>query len=245
MREYSLILEVQNPMKLTKLDRRVSGIVDSFLVDNGTYSINTVVNTIFPAFLYQKFGGDEVLEKYLKIGSAISSHDDCQWGTYAMRMIGIRKDKYGKPYSPLETLVAKMKRQVESQAAKRAAYEISPIDPMLDLPLYEGDKDHKYTMGGPCLSHLSFKIKPGRKLMLVAVYRSHYYVQRALGNLYGLAWLQQFVAERAGLEPAELVCHSTMAILDTDKWTKAALTGMLKDCGKVYQEQEIEREGAP
>lgn len=51
--------------------------------------------------------------------------------------------------------------------------------------------------------------------MLTALYRSHYYVYRALGNLYGLAWLQHFVAREVGIEAANLVCHSTMAKLDT------------------------------
>jgi hypothetical protein len=49
---------------------------------------------------------------------------------------------------------------------------------------------------------------------VTGVYRSHYYVQRALGNLFGLAHLQHFIAQETGQKMGPLVCHSSMAQLD-------------------------------
>lgn len=87
-------------------------------------------------------------------------------------------------------------------------------------------------MGGPCLSHISFKAERGGKLHLTAVYRLHYYVQRAYGNLLGLARLQTFVAEQAGLTVGSLVCHSTRAELEVGrhgqaKWTKREVDSLI------------------
>jgi hypothetical protein len=68
--------------------------------------------------------------------------------------------------------------------------------------------------------------------MLTGVYRSHYYIQRALGNLFGLAHLQHFIAQEAGLQMGPLVCHSTMAQLDLkpNKWGKEDVRGLIAAC---------------
>jgi hypothetical protein len=52
--------------------------------------------------------------------------------------------------------------------------------------------------------------------MLTAIYRSHYYIERALGNILGLAQLLTFVAAEVGVDVGSLVCHSTYAVIDTD-----------------------------
>jgi hypothetical protein len=72
-------------------------------------------------------------------------------------------------------------------------------------------------------------------LLLTAFYRSHYYVQRALGNLLGLAHLQNFVAEQAGLAVGPLVCISSMAQLDVSsgQWGKNDVKNLINECHKV------------
>jgi len=83
------------------------------------------------------------------------------------------------------------------------------------LMLYDPQKDRKRRRGGPCLSHVSLKVRDRKELLLTAVYRSHHYIERALGNLIGLSRLQAFICNETRLEPGPLVCVSTYAVLDT------------------------------
>jgi thymidylate synthase len=151
----------------------------------------------------------------------IRRYGDCAWGTYAQRLIE-RTGPKGEKIYPLADLVEKIKQQLELPSTKRAAYELGVIEPFLDIPVYEPGHDRKYSMGGPCLSHISFKVSKEHRLYLTAVYRNHYYVQRAMGNLLGLAHLQYFVAKEAGIEVGPLACLSTCASLDTKSATKSS-----------------------
>ena len=74
------------------------------------------------------------------------------WGTYAYRLLR-RRDENAKEYNPLEFCIQKMK----DRARKRAAYEVG-LGFGFDLATYDDDDDRGDRMGGPCLSHLSFKV---------------------------------------------------------------------------------------
>ena len=77
------------------------------------------------------------------------------------------------------------------------------------------------------------------------MYRSHYYMNRAYGNLLGLARLQSFVAEQAELVLGPLVCHSTMAVLEHGRqvgWLKGDVTPLLSRCREVMSRQ-LSKEG--
>ena len=213
-RDYTLVLEISEPMRLPPEDRAVYDIVDSFLAEKTTIRISTVINTIFPATLFARYGADGVFEHYPRLWPKIKKHARCQhWGTYADRII--RGKSKSDVSGPLKDLIEKMQKQLATGAHKRAAYELGTLDFVTDIAVHDPSADSSRIMGGPCLSHLSFKLTGDRRLMLTALYRSHYYIHRALGNLYGLAWLQFFVARELSIETAELVCHSTMATLDT------------------------------
>jgi thymidylate synthase len=89
--------------------------------------------------------------------------------------------------------------------------------------------DGNRTRNGPCLSHVSLKVGVEDTLYLTALYRSHSYVARALGNFLGLASLQAFVCDQTGLAPGPLVCVSTYARLETDDgWTVGEATELVK-----------------
>jgi hypothetical protein len=228
-RDYNLVLEISNPLSLSDGEKRVCEELNAFLVEHGKYSISTVINTIFPASLYVRHGATEVFRKYRTVAVSLRKHSDWAWGTYFERMTS-RVDAKGKQINPLEYLLFKLRRQAKAMAPKRAAYEISLVEAFLDIPVYEAGTDKGYHMGGPCLSHLSFKLKTDRSLLLTAVYRSHYYIERALGNFYGLALLQDFVAKECSVKPAELVCLSTMAVVDTEKVRRSEVANMLDRC---------------
>jgi hypothetical protein len=231
-RAYNIMLEIANPLTLSPEDKRVVEILDRFLTNHGGMPFNTVVNTIFPAQLYARHGATGVYEKYLaEIYPQIKDHPDCSWGTYAHRIL-CRTDSDGSTMYPLRELVEKLKVQLTMSGPNRAVYELGIIDLFSDIPVYDPRDDRTRPIGGPCLSHISFHLGPDRGLTLTALYRSHWYVQRTLGNLFGLAHLQHFVATEAGLSMGPMVCVSSMAQLDTkpSKWGKNAIRDLLRQC---------------
>jgi hypothetical protein len=236
-RAYNFALEIAEPLALPPQDKKVVEIVDQFLTERGGLPFNTVVNTIFPAQLYLRHGAAGVYDRYIsEIYPEISKHPDCSWGTYAHRIL-CRKDSDGTTMNPLRELVEKLKRQLTMTGPNRAVYELGIVDPFLDIPIYDPREDRTRPIGGPCLSHVSFHLTADRRLMLTAFYRSHWYIQRALGNLFGLAHLQHFVAQETSLELGPMVCISSMALLDVQsgKWGKPAVRELIARCHAARQ----------
>ena len=247
-RDYTVVLEIARPMLLPPADKNVYRIVDSFLAERAAIRLSTVINTIFPATLYKRCGGDSLFEEYRRVLPRLKKHERFQsWGTYAGRLTACT-NAAGETFNPLSDLIEKLRDQLANRSHMRAAYEINTLDFVTDIPLYRAETDRNRTMSGPCLSHLSFKLKADRTLMLTALYRSHYYIHRALGNLYGLAWLQFFVASQLKIQMAELVCHSTMATLDTlpakpkvgvKGWGKRDVKQLLAECTAAIDQQVV------
>ena len=246
-RAYNIILEIADPLSLPPPDRVTFDILDSFLRTRGGLPINTVVNTIFPAQLYVRHGAAGVYERYIsEVYPQVKKHPDCSWGTYAHRLLS-RTDTDGSTLIPLKYLVEKLKKQLTLNGPNRAVYELGIVDPLFDIPIYEPSKDRMRPRGGPCLTHVSIKLLSDRRLMLTGFYRSHYYVQRALGNLFGLAHLQHFIAEQTGLELGPLVCHSSMAQLelkpktggrpDNEKWGKGDVRNLIAQCVAAHRKE--------
>lgn len=228
--DYNLVLEVLDPMRRNGNDRKIEDRVDSFLRANEQSPLSTVAETIFPGGEYRRHGPKGVYETYPnEIYPVIKRLPELNWGTYAHRLV--RRSGPGGEINPLEVCVQKIRDQLDGIAVKTACYELSLCDVSLDLPLYEPSSDRRRTIGGPCLSHVSLKISRDRKLLLTALYRSHYYVQKALGNLLGLARLQAFVCEQTGLAPGPLVCVSTYARLEPGDWAKDDVRALIEDLG--------------
>ena len=231
-RAYTVVLEIADPLSMPIRDRTVHDLVDGFLRQKGGLPINTVVNTIFPAQLYERYGREGVFNRYPALYPTIQCHDDARsWGTYAMRLIQ-RTDHKGNTIYPLHDLVAKIAGQAQQNGGKRAAYEVGTVEPFTDLPIYDPGRDRGRILGGPCLSHVSVKLTPEHAVHLTGFYRSHYYVQRALGNFLGLAHLQNFIAREAGVEMGPLIIHSSMAQLDTlaGHWGTGDIRNLIDRC---------------
>jgi hypothetical protein len=213
--EHNLFLEILHPMRLDAIDQRIEHDVDALLRSAQLNPLSTVAGTIFPASAYLQYGPRGVYdvypdEEYPEIES------DLQWGTYAHRLVRWPTANGGF-INPLEKCIEKIQVELATAGPKRACYELSLSDPALDIPIYDSAADRSRHEGGPCLSHLSFKIRNRTELLLTALYRSHWYVTRALGNLLGLAQLQAFVCEQTRLFPGPLVCVSTFAKIDTGR----------------------------
>ncbi|WP_313055348.1 hypothetical protein [Pseudomonas lopnurensis] len=236
-KDRNLVLEISKPQALAADDRTVIKAVDTVLREhNSDLSIETVAGTIFPNGLYRRDQRPQFYKTYSDIMAKAKKPGT--WGTYAMRMIR-RVNRSGTGvFNPLETIVEKL---LDSHEGKQyqSAYELGVIDIEDDLddnhdgfgfelPLYDPATDRKVAMNMPCLSHLSFKLTDG-KLDLTAVYRSHWYGQRALGNLVGLSQLHSFVGKESRYECGTLTCIATHAYLDTENLGGAKAAKALLD----------------
>jgi hypothetical protein len=234
---YNVILDIENPVAMTNLDQGIVRAVDRFLTDHEADPVATVAATIFPASDYRRNGVKGVFEDfpertYPKLTT--------RWGTYAGRMLR-HTGKNGKPFNPLEVTIEKLRAQSKRKSPLRGIYEVGLTDMLTDVPIFDPVLDSKRTMGQPCLAHLSFKLREEKGVMLTALYRNHYYVQRTLGNLIGLSQLLYFVARESGLAARSLVCHSTFARLDTDKgWSVTAVKELLGELNALASEQAVE-----
>lgn len=225
----TVILSISQPMLVTLGDRLVAKTLDSFLQSHGKFGNHTVAETIFPGYEYVHRGLVGVYQDYPeKVYPRLERHPHTRWGTYAYRLLR-RAGKDGQLFNPLEACIEKMK----DKKPKRAAYELG-LGFGFDLATYEDGTDFKRRMGGPCLSHLSFKLIESR-VDLTAMYRSQYYVQRAYGNLLGLARLQAFVADQVGVGVGALVCHSTMGVLEHGSWgwRKSEVASLIHECATL------------
>jgi len=237
----TVILHVAMPATMRSAEESTADLVDEFLVGHGQHTHHSVAETIFPAYEYRRNGVAGVYHVYPEdVFPRLRRHKDTRrWGTYAYRLLR-RRDADGREYSPLECCIEKMR----DKARKRAAYEVG-LGFGFDLATYDDDEDRRLRMGGPCLSHLSFKAI-GDRVHLSAMYRSHYYMHRAYGNLLGLARLQAFVADQLALQPGTLVCHSTMAVLEHGQhwgWSKDDVDKLLTHCQQAMAEREDESSG--
>lgn len=216
----NVIIDVADPLVMTDDDREVVALVDQHLRDHGKYPVETVANTIFPQSLFSRHGSPAFYDIYKeKVLPRIAKGD---WGRYFDRMISFPLQKKGKDINPLRDIVDKMKIQVGGPRCFRNVYELTVYDPVRDAgPL----------MNRQCLSFLSFKLTdgPDRKLLLTAVYRNHYYIQRLLGNLIGLGRLMKFVADEVGVEVGSLTIVSTHADVDCPSNRREDIDELLKE----------------
>lgn len=235
-RIHNLILEATEPDVATSTSREIEGKVDEFLRSHGCQPLHTVAETIFPAAEYRHGGLAAVYAYPETVYPFIQSANP--WGTYALRMNSGRKDKTGNLFNPLETLIEKLRRQLTQTGPKRAAYELSLMSEATDLTLYDVETDHSQVVGGQCLSHLSFKLGPNHELYLTAIYRYQWFVQKALGNLLGLARLQGCIARELNISVGPLVCLATLGILEDSTvakvpWKENELSELISQCEEI------------
>lgn len=221
----NLLLEIPLPLTMTDGDRDIVRTVDAALrARNDGLTIDTVANTIFPRGLAAKYDRPELYERYHSMIDRAKKPGS--WGTYFDRMTR-RQSATGISVNPLDNLIEKVRRNIDSGRVYQSTYELPSCDPVVDLcdtelgfelGTYDPTQDALRPRSGPCLSHLSFKITNKTHVDLTAVYRSHTYCSRALGNLIGLARLLHWVADKTELEVGTLSCLSTHAELDVSAW---------------------------
>lgn len=235
---YNLVYSITSPDSKSENEDKIVRKFDKFAVAHKFHPSETVANTIFPLDTYRATyakGADEFYEYYL---NSVLPKVKKQWGTYFERMItrfnddGTRMVKGNRILNPIDVVIDKLQRRVTGKANSTTHYEVSIDDIALEIATYNPQRDGGYQIGGPCLSHVSFKIDRDNKLRLTAFYRSHWYIERALGNLIGLARLQWFVAKASGATTGPLTIVAAEAVLDLSGKARTVpeTRALLSDC---------------
>ena len=226
----NLILEIDQPALLTGHDKARIAIVDDALRTHCDSSIKTVAGTIFPQGTYQRYGRPAFYESFQN--QMVRAKKKGTWGTYALRIMDRRAADATKTVNPLEQIICKLIRASTVGKPYHNNYELGVAEPSHDLdldgsfgcelPTFDVARDGARVSNMPCLSHLSFKMINRDQVDLTAIYRSHHYRAKALGNLIGLSQLLQFVAKESNLQAGALTCISTHAQLESKSWGNAA-----------------------
>lgn len=221
---HNVVIGVANPMGLSKSDIAIIKAVDVYLRKNDKFPIETVANTVFPHALYKQYGAPKFYDVYLKnVYPRIKKKGD--WGRYFERMISYPVDKNGSAVQPLQDMIEKMRQHAVNERCFRNIYELTIYDPV---------RDARRVMNRQCLSFLSFKLTDDqpRKLLLTALYRNHYYIQRLLGNLIGLGRLMNFVATEVEVEVGDLTIISAHAEVDSPS-SRTEVNSLLEQCRSI------------
>jgi len=194
---YNVLVDLKRPVVCDATSHTIVELVDNFLRPRSK-PLMTVANTIFPNAIYQKHGIEGLYETFHNI-LLPKIRRDCNWtGYYFERMTKVVSAD-GTLLNPLQDVI----RRISDPSIKaKNKFEIAIFDPFRDL------SDSPY--GGQCMSHLSFKLmgKVDKILLLTVTYRNHFYIEKLLGNLIGLAQLLSFVAEESGVIPTALASDS-------------------------------------
>ena len=135
-------------------------------------------------------------------------------------------------------MIDKMRDELATPRPKKSCYELGIAEGEYELPLYSSVQDGTRRMGGPCLSHLSFKLFDGA-VHLTALYRSHDYGYKVQGNLLGLGRLQSCVARETGQDVGSLVVHSSYAFLSGSRVGLRALLNDLRHASEPKEFQDV------
>lgn len=235
--DLNVILSIASPGSDGAPAHQARSRIDAFYAAEDEDPLHTVAETIFPGWEYRHRGLRGVYETYGAEYDVLKKGEPYRWGTYANRLLR-RRTATGETVNPLRSLIAKMKNehQQEHRGTYRACYELGIAEGEYDIPLYNTVVDQGRRRGGPCLSHLSFKLYDG-SVHLTAIYRSHDYRYKVLGNLVGLARLQACVAQEVGVSIGALVVHSTYAFLDLAKG-KERLKKLMNDLRRIVGQGE-------
>ena len=222
-------VHIQNPSLINDREIAVFQHVDSFLREHGQYPISTVANTIFPQSLDHGDGAEALAAHYERIFQCAMKSGG--GGRYFRRFVAWPNPKDGPPINQLAVLID-MLSEARTGTFHTEKYELVVSDPARLM---------RNVRNRPCLSLVELKPeKDTNQLHIYATYRNHYYIQKTLGNILGLADLQAFIAREAGFKVGTLTLNSTSANLETSsgkdgvgKWGKKDVRQLISECDEL------------
>jgi thymidylate synthase len=197
---YNLIAEINNPVvNEEKLHQKLNSVLNEI----GDQSIETVANTIFPVGLYDKNKSREFLySRFMNLYPTLRQISDNSRGTYFGRLVAWNFESGSEhAFNQLEHTINKLTQVRHVKNRIRVRYEMAIYDPLLD---------HNSTMGFPCMSFISIKIRQDY-IDMTAIYRNQHFIQKAYGNYVGLGQLLDFIARESGFNKGKLTCIATHA----------------------------------
>lgn len=201
-------VEAENSAVIRRLDNILAGLPRQ-------PSVRTVANTIFPQRVWESSSDRKVFFDRHEEHIFTQLRGVDPRGRYFQRLIRWPSWRHGQPVNQLEGAIQKIRRELRSAQTVRNSYEIAVSCSDLELRTYDPDQDQLPRYGFPCLSHISLSIsRDHRTLSLTALYRNHYFVQRALGNYIGLVDLLRFLAGETGLDVGTVGCLSSHAQIE-------------------------------
>jgi thymidylate synthase len=203
---FNLMVIIDNP---TQIEPLIHTAYEQMLSDYALLTLKQVTYTIFPKSLYigVRRNPDKLFERYNRscgIYDRLSRRYKRKfgWGSYFRRMTYYPiADNYGHPIhvNQLKDIIIMLQNRIRTY---KAAYTIS-----IQIPGVDGKK----TIGGPCLNFIALQLINPHVLNMLAVYRSHDFIQRAYGNYLGLGYLMEFLCDQTRYKLGKLSCLSSHA----------------------------------
>lgn len=178
----------------------------------GTERPSAVANVLCPSVLMRLAGGTQakISRAWDLLGRGRQSGIHYSgWGdTYFERLTGHRAHAPGH-YEQLNenrlvSIIHKIRLWNHNIASSLYAHTNSASDTLR-------------TRGAPCLQYVQFRVYDDTKIGVTALYRSHDYLSKALGNMVGLQRLGRFVAQETGREFGRLTVISLVPIAQGGK----------------------------
>lgn len=192
---YSLVVNIDDPCLIPEKDLLV---LDPQCYRESAKPLLDVAATIFPQRRPQDGrSAREFLDAKKKVYARWKRRSPATWGTYFGRLVSFGDGELNQLMRCIDALNGWARRQ-------HAALVVHLSSPEYDRPRAQGQ---------PCWHYGEFLREDDDTLSLLAVYRSHDYFLKALGNFIGLGRLLRFVADSTGLELGRLVCISSYATL--------------------------------
>jgi hypothetical protein len=200
----NLVVHIKHP---ENIDRDQLKELDPRRVDSVVMSVFDVATTIFPhPGPRWQLNAAQFVEHYLPAYARLKRRNRSGWGFYFQRLAS-----FGQSAAPqLVRIVDGLKGWGHGH---HGAFAIHISSAEVDKPRPQG---------GPCWQYGQL-MADGDRLSLAAVYRSHDYFHKALGNFVGLSRLLSYVCSKTGHEVGTLTCHSTYAFLGTKRGATAKL----------------------
>lgn len=213
-RSFNVVVHVADP---ARLDSSILQAYDHICDAHKLLGSRHVAYTIFPQSLYEKFGREpkKLFDLYNRPHGVFDRvrRRKASWGTYFRRLTHWPEEQPGAS-GTAATYVNQLDRTIESLSCRERMFRSAYV-----MSLWSPTRDSKRVRGAPCLLSLALQLErtgEDQVLNILALYRNHNFVDRALGNYLGLAQLQQFLCNHTPYVIGSMTCVSSNATIATN-----------------------------